>query len=241
MPEGGWPAVVFNHGYIPPPEYRTTEKYLAYTDAFSRNGFVVLRPDYRGHGNSDGEPTGAYGSPGYTIDVLNAFESLLQQKSVNQERVGMWGHSMGGYITLRAMVVNPQIKAGVIWGGVVGSYPDLLSNWHRRRSPSPSTPTGRRRWREELLSRYGEPESNPEFWQSISANSYLSQLAGPVQLHHGEEDSSVPVEFSRSLASQMEAAGKEAELFTYPGDDHNISRNLSIALARSVEFFRRVL
>src|SRR5690606_20864978 len=70
-PEGGWPAIVFNHGYIPPAQYRTTERYIAYTDAFSRNGYVLFRPDYRGHGNSEGEPAGGYGSNAYTIDVLN--------------------------------------------------------------------------------------------------------------------------------------------------------------------------
>jgi hypothetical protein len=60
-PAGGFPAIVFNHGYIPPSEYRTTERYVAYTDAFSRNGYVLLRPDYRGPGDSEGDPTGAYG------------------------------------------------------------------------------------------------------------------------------------------------------------------------------------
>ena len=38
----------------------------------------------------------------------------------------MWGHSMGGYITLRAMVISDRVRAGVIWGGVVGAYPDLF-------------------------------------------------------------------------------------------------------------------
>src|SRR3989338_3682930 len=71
-----WPAIVFNHGYIPPAQYRTTERYIAYTDGFSRNGYILLRPDYRGHGNSEGEASGGYGSNGYTIDILNAVASL---------------------------------------------------------------------------------------------------------------------------------------------------------------------
>src|SRR3989344_9340326 len=36
-PETGWPVIIFNHGYIPPAQYRTTERYIAYTDVFSRN------------------------------------------------------------------------------------------------------------------------------------------------------------------------------------------------------------
>ena len=45
----GWPVVIFNHGYIPPAEYRTTERYVAYVDAFAKNGYIVFKPDYRGH------------------------------------------------------------------------------------------------------------------------------------------------------------------------------------------------
>ena len=77
----GWPAIVFNHGYIPPAQYRTTERYIAYTDGFSRNGYILLRPDYRGHGNSEGEASGGYGSNGYTIDVLNAVSSLKREET----------------------------------------------------------------------------------------------------------------------------------------------------------------
>src|SRR3989338_3313652 len=158
-PVSGWPVIIFNHGYIPPKEYRTTERYIAYTDGFSRNGYILLRPDYRGHGNSEGTPSGAYGSNDYTIDVLNALSSIRRFKEADQNRIGMWGHSMGGFITLRAMVVNKNIKAGVIWGGVVASFPDLLNNW-RRRSPtlSPNPSNSSRSWREELTSQVGTPE-----------------------------------------------------------------------------------
>lgn len=241
-PAGGWPVVIFNHGYIAPSVYRTTEKYLAYTDAFARNGYIVFKSDYRGHGNSEGEPAGAYGSPSYTIDVLNAVSSIAKYPGANPDKIGMWGHSMGGHITLRSMVTDSRIKAGVIWAGVVASYPDLISSWHRRSStPPPGIPSGRRRWREELVATYGEPESNPEFWNSISANFYLPDLSGPVQLHHGTADSSVPVTFSQDLDEQIIQAGKTSELYTYPGDDHNIAGNLSAALSRSVTFFDRYL
>lgn len=54
-PKGGWPAVVFNHGYIPPSVYRTKERYVAYQAAFARAGFATLKSDYRGHGRSQGE------------------------------------------------------------------------------------------------------------------------------------------------------------------------------------------
>lgn len=241
-PLGGWPVIVFNHGYIQPSQYRTTEKYIAYTNAFSKNGYIVFRSDYRGHGNSEGVAAGGYGSNDYTIDVLNAVASIKKYPDANPNKIGMWGHSMGGFITLRSMVVRNDIKAGVIWGGVVASYPDLLSRWRRNRpTPQVTLNPQRRSWRTQLTEEYGDPQANPEFWSSISANSYLADISGPLQLHHGTADTSVPLEFSEILEKQMQSANKEVELFTYNNDDHNISKSLSVALSRSVAFFDRFL
>ena len=189
-PDSGWPVIIFNHGFIPPNEYRTTERYVAYVAGFASSGYIVFRPDYRGHDRSEGSPTGAYGSPDYVIDVLNAAASLKQYPDADPQRIGMWGHSMGGWITLRAMVTDPDIQAGVIWGGVVGAYEDLLTGWRRGDRPPPTPdPNGTRgRWRNSLTSLFGSPESNPEFWQSLSANYFLDDLSGPIQLHHTRGD-----------------------------------------------------
>ena len=241
MPEGGWPAIVFNHGYIPPDVYRTTERYIAYVDRLARAGYVVFRIDYRGHDRSEGQPTGAYGHPGYLIDVMNAVSSLQGHPQVNPEKIGLWGHSMGGYLTLRAMVISREIKAGVIWAGVVASYPEMLYNWRRSASFTPSPSSRGVGWRSGWLETYGAPEQNPEFWDSVSANSYLADLAGPLQLHHGTADADVPVDFSIRLAEQARAAGQTAELYIYDGDNHNISKFFTTAMDRTIAFFDSAL
>lgn len=246
-PATGWPVIIFNHGFIPPAQYRTTERYVAYVDWLARSGYIVFRSDYRGHGNSEGDPRGAYGSPDYVVDVLNAVAAMKRHPDADPNRIGMWGHSMGGYITLRSMVINPEIRAGVIWAGVVGSYTDLVERW--RRTPTPSggtpqptfTPRPGRRWRAELIEQYGPPEENPAFWNSISANAYLAELSGPVQLHHGTADRSVPIEFSERLYQQISDAGKTAEYYSYEGDDHNIATSFGLAMQRTIEFFDRYL
>src|SRR5690606_425891 len=50
MPPGGWPAVVFVHGYIPPTLYQTTERYVGYVNYLASRGLVVFKIDLRGHG-----------------------------------------------------------------------------------------------------------------------------------------------------------------------------------------------
>lgn len=240
-PASGWPVVIFNHGYIPPSQYRTTERYVAYVDAFARSGYIVFQSDYRGHGDSEGKAEGGYGSPAYTVDVLNGLSAIKTYAYADPERIGMWGHSMGGHITLRSMVVSGEIKAGVIWGGVVASYPDLFERWRRSRgtgpSPTPDPTRTRGWWRVSLEETYGSFEDNPEFWASISPNSFVGDLSGPIQLHHGTADSSVPAEFSKSLYSQVQAAGQPIEIYLYEGDNHNISNYFSTAIQRSINFF----
>ncbi len=239
-PKGGWPAIVFNHGYVPANEYRTTERYVAYQDAFARAGFITLKSDYRGHGRSQGEAVGGYYDPGYTTDVLNAAASLRGDARVNPSRLGMWGHSMGGHLTLRAMVVDKSIKAGVIWAGVVAPY-DLLQNGWTRGLGAETIPARLRRKGNEMRAKYGTLEQNPAFWRAVSPNSYLSSLGGPLQLHQGTVDVEVPVTFHQELARELKAAGKPFENYVYRGDNHNLSRNLSLALERSVAFFKKNL
>jgi dipeptidyl aminopeptidase/acylaminoacyl peptidase len=239
-PANGWPGIVFNHGYIPPDVYRTTERYVAYVDSLARSGYVVYRIDYRGHDRSEGEAGGAYSNPGYTVDVMNAVAALQAYSLVDAQRIGMWGHSMGGYLTLRAMVLSKQVKVGVIWAGVVGSYSDLIYNWRRDR-PSPPDPLSTPRWRTRFSDSYGSPEENPAFWNGISSTSYLADISGPIQLHHGDADTDVPLAFSQSLYDQLTEAGKTVEFYTYPGDNHNISVHFSLAMARTIEFFNQYL
>jgi dipeptidyl aminopeptidase/acylaminoacyl peptidase len=241
-PEGGFPAIVFNHGYIPPDIYKTTERYIAYVDLIARAGYIVFRIDYRGHDNSEGTPSGAYSNPGYAVDVLNAVASIKRFSLANPNKIGMWGHSMGGYLTLRSMVVSPDVKAGVIWAGVVGSYPDLINYWRRNNpniTPSPSSVS--RGWRQGWIDMYGSPEENPEFWNAVSSNSYLTDLSGPIQLHHGTADSDVPYILSDLLWQQIKNVNGEVELYKYEGDNHNISNYFGQAMSRTIEFYDRYL
>jgi dienelactone hydrolase len=232
-PSSGWPVVIFVHGYVEPASYSPTARYTEYMKAIASSGYIVLRPDLRGHGNSEGNAFGAYGDPGYTIDLLNALEAIKTYPDADPQRIGIWGHSMGGYLAARVMVVSDDIQAGVIWAGVVAPYAELLAVW----DPSLSTlAEGELPIHQVLVDAYGTPQENPEFWHQLSANSYAAEISGPVQLHHGTADTDVPVSFSDRFYADLIAAGQTAEYYQYGGDDHNISAGFEDAMRRSLEF-----
>ncbi|MFC6802150.1 alpha/beta hydrolase family protein [Deinococcus caeni] len=64
------------------------------------------------------------------MDVLNAAASLRRDPRVNPDRLGLWGHSMGGQLSLKAMIVDPRLKAASLWAGVIASYDVLATDWN---------------------------------------------------------------------------------------------------------------
>lgn len=164
---------------------------------------------------------------------------------VDANHIGMWGYSMGGTITLRSLVVDPKnIKAAVIWAGVVADYKDLAINWHR---VSPFVPSEheqaarRNNGRQTLIDKYGDSDKNPEFWHSIAPIYFVKDITAPIQIHHATTDEEVPLLFSERLVDAPKEVKKPVEFYAYPGDNHNLSQNLSLALQRSVEFFDKYL
>ena len=243
QPVSGWPAIVFIHGYIPPAQYRTTEKYVAYVDALARNGFVVFKIDLRGHGQSEGEAGGGYYSSDYVIDALNARAALASSGLVNPAAIGLWGHSMAGNVSMRAFAAQPDIPAVVIWGGAGYTYTDLqeyrISDTSYR---APSQNTERARKRQQLREIHGEFTTESPFWRQVAVTDYLEGLRGAVQLLHAANDDVVSVEYSRNLARLLDATTVPHELYEYSSGGHNIeSPAFNSAMQRTVEFFKKYL
>jgi fermentation-respiration switch protein FrsA (DUF1100 family) len=243
-PEGGHKAIVFIHGYIPPDQYRTIERYVAYVDALAQAGFVVFKIDLRGFGESEGEPTGAYFSPDYSIDAIAALKSLQALDYVDPEGIGLWGHSMAGNVTLRAMLIEPAIQAGVIWAGAVYSYDDFTRYSIDDPSYSPTAPVtsaGRRRG-QLIRETYGPPNTTEPFWRAVSLTEHIDLLRAPLQLHHAIDDNVVTIDYSRDLAGVLNVAGKTYEFYEYEGGGHNItSPYFGEAMRRTIAFFQENL
>lgn len=242
-PNKGWPAIVFIHGYIPPAQYVTTEKYVDYVDYLARNGFVVLKIDLRGHGQSEGEAGGGYYSSDYVVDTLNAYVALQQADFVNPEAVGLWGHSMAGNIVLRSMAARPSIPASVIWAGAVYSYTDMRKYGIQDSSyRPPETSTSTQNRRRELFEKVGSPSAQSEFWQQVAPINYVKDLQGAIEIHHARNDDVVDIGYSRDLNAALDKTTVPHQLYEYESGGHNIDGgSFVVAMQRTVDFFRKYL
>lgn len=246
-PDGGFPGIIFVHGYIPPETYQTTDNYEDYVDYLARNSFVVYKIDLRGHGDSEGEAGGGYYAADYVIDTLNAKAALEASefasdlgRLVNPDKIGLWGHSMAGNITLRSFVAQQNIKALVVWAGAGFTYNDLREygiddNSYR----PPQSDSERQRRRQALREAHGDFDPESEFWKQVTPVNYLDGVTGALQLHHATDDNVVSVEYSRNLIKVLEGTNIEHELYEYQSGGYNISGNsFSLAMQRTVEFFK---
>lgn len=242
-PSEGWPAIVFVHGYIPPTQYETLGKYVEYVNYLARNGFVVLKIDLRGHGDSEGEPGGGYYSSDYIIDTLHARAALQNAEFVNKDAVGLWGHSMAGNVLMRSMAARPEIPAVVIWAGAVYTYLDQREYGIQDSSyMPPQDNTERQNRRRELFEKHGSPSAQSVFWQQVAPTNYLNDLQGAVALHHAVNDDVVDVRYSRGLNELLDQTDVPHEVYEYESGGHNISEpSFSVAMQRTVDFFEKYL
>lgn len=242
--EGPHPAIVFIHGYIPPTVYKTTQNYTNYVDYFARNGFVVFKPDLRGHDTSEGDAFGAYNSGDYIIDTLNAYSALQKHEAVNEKAVGLWGHSMGGNVTFRSFVAKQNIPAVVIWAGAVYTYEDMqLFGIDDNSYRPPVDNTKRDKYRQELRAAHGAFNKEDEFWQTVVPTNYLEGVSGNIQIHHAIDDTVVDIGYSRNLKSLLENNPTiSIDVREYSSGGHNIiAPAYDTAMQESVQFFKNHL
>ena len=237
-PVGGWPVVILGHGYINPAVYQTNgPEYRGFIAALAKAGYLVIKPDYRGHGLSQGTPEGGHFSPVYAYDLLNLIASIKQYPDANPGRIGLLAHSMSGHTALRAIVSTSDIKATVLMAGVVGSFDDIFYNW----SHSPvanDLPAIVQTDRQNLIAAHGEPRQNPQYWAEASAINYVRNVTGAVQVDQSAGDSIVPKIFSDHLVSALQQAGKPVEYNLYPGNDHQFSLNRTALLQHILNFYK---
>jgi dipeptidyl aminopeptidase/acylaminoacyl peptidase len=231
---GPFPAVVLNHGYIEPSSYVTGQGLAREQDWLARAGFVVLHTDYRGHAASD--PAGDVEREsrlGYTRDSINAVLALEKLPYVDPDRTAMLGRSMGGGVTLDALVAAPGVvDAAVIYASVSSSFLDNLRRW-----TIPERPEAARA----LFDRFGTPRERPGFYRALSPRTYVDRVTEPVLMFHGTADSTCPPAWSRTTHRLLREAGVDATLVEYPGEEHTFYARWQDSIVRTVAFLRRQL
>lgn len=227
QPDGGFPIIILNHGLIPKEKYFSGRGSKREQEFFTRHGYVTIHPDYRGLASSTPDPAMHHDFYiGYAQDVIALIDALkaAKQSFINVEKIGMWGHSMGGGVIVRAMILRPDIKAYVLFAPVSADAEDNFFELDAQEVA----------W---LRAAYGE--EGGEVYKKISPLTYFDDVTAPVQLHHGLADNKVPIAFSRKMYNALRSLGKSAELFTYPAEKHEFIDAWPLAAERSLQFFNR--
>jgi dipeptidyl aminopeptidase/acylaminoacyl peptidase len=229
--EGPFPVVVLNHGYIPPSRYWSGADTWRAADHLAVQGYLTISPDFRGWGGSD---TGDnFFRTGLVIDVLNLISSLPSVPQADPDRVGMWGHSMGGGVTTKAITIDPRIRAAVLYAPVSADDTDVIRRWGR----------GGRGGGEDSMARvYQEASRDQDFLRLTSPIHHFDFVTTAVQIHQGAADSITPSHWAEAIWDALQAAGKEVEYYSYPGQGHTLEgESWDMFLQRITDFFEQTL
>ena len=208
--EGPYPVVLVLHGYIEPDEYETLTYTTRYADALAAEGYLVLHPNYRNYPPSDPGPNSF--RVGYAVDVMNLIALVQDQagmpgplEDADPEAIGLFGHSMGGGISLRVLAAQAPVQAAVLYGSMNA---DERLNFEKIFE-----------WSEGARGLV-ELNTPPQDLARISPTYYLEGIRAAVSIHHGESDELVPPEWSEHLCRRLIALGKIVECFSYPNEPH---------------------
>jgi dipeptidyl aminopeptidase/acylaminoacyl peptidase len=225
------PAIVWIHGSGSdqnflgwhPGSYRM---YYSASQYLAQQGYVILTPDYRGSsGYSRDWATGVHMGVGVndTADVASGADYLKTLDYVDPDRIGVWGLSYGGFLTLQALTTDPLLwRCGIDVAGVV--------DWATY-GAGYTTP------------RLGTPVENPEIYKVSAPIYHMDKLVRPLLVLHGTYDRNVAFRDSLRLIDVLLKLNKKFEMGVYPGEIHFFRRShiLRDAWHRAEDFFDRHL
>lgn len=210
----------FRYRYAPPQNNR---------HILATRGYMVLLAD------TEARP----GTPMFDIStsLLPGVNALIDEGLVDGTRLGILGHSYGGYSALSVVVATERFRAAVVSAGTA----NLLQVYS---TPATSGTNPKLAWAEE-----GQGRMGASLWESRSKyieNSplfYFDRIRTPVLILHGTEDPNVEIERAEEIYQALVRLGKEAELAKYFGEGHEVlgSANSMDYAYRVVEWFDRHL
>ena len=217
------PLIVMPHGG---PAARDDFDFDWWVQALATRGYAVLQPQFRGSaGFGDAFEEAGHKEWGGKMqeDLIDGVLALGERGVVDAKRVCIVGASYGGYAAMFSAAVYPSVyRCGVSLNGV--SDLALLIGSRSRAFGRDTAMVNA------LETMMGDPRANAEAFRLASPVFRVTRQAAPILLIHGEDDTTVPIQQSRSLQRALKEAGKPVDLVVLKGDDHHLSSTASRTL-----------
>ena len=172
----------------------------------ARQGFAILKIDNRGMGNRGKAFALAikhnFGEVELADQLAATKQALQQFPQLDASRIGFWGWSYGGYLTLYALEHSDMFKGGV----------------------AVAPPTDWRNYDSIYTERYmGLPKENEEGYKKSSPVNFAPNLHGNLLEVHGTSDDNVHMQNTIQMVNAFINAGKQFNLMLYPRKTHGIA------------------
>lgn len=248
--EGPFPVIVMNHGFFNRGDYYSGDGTDRASEFLAKRGYIAIASDYRSWGQSDIGYSLFYS--GLTIDVINLLNAIPSIPKADPDRIGMWGHSMGGGVTMKVLTIDSRVKAAVLYSTVSADMVDIINRWGTGCfgdvtagerlygcNSSDIIPDSLPR---ELRDAYRTASASEAALAEISPFHHLDLVTVPVQIHYGAADgkifSGTPPEWSKKLYQGLLDAGKNVQLFGYDNEGHSFKADQWFAfMERASQFF----
>jgi dipeptidyl-peptidase 4 len=191
-------------------------------ELLAQKGYIIFALDNRGsagRGHLFEEPIHFRLGAQEMSDQRDGASYLKSLPYVDANRIGIWGWSYGGHMTLHAMFEDPEdFKAGFAGGPV--------SDWYYYDTI----------YTERYL---GLPQKNEESYQESSPVKNAEHLKGKLLIAHGTDDDNVHFANTLAVIDKLIEAGKYAEVMVFPGRGHGASDPAArrVLMQRVTQFF----
>ena len=202
-----YPAIVNVYGGPGVQEVLDTWTGSSFTQILTRAGYVVFQLDNRGsafRGTAFQAPIHGKLGEVEVEDQVRGAKWLASQPFVDPARVGVWGWSYGGYMTLMLMFRAPEVFRTGIAGAPVTDW--RLYDTH---------------YTERYLER---PADNQAGYEASSVLPYAQGLRGRLLVMHGMADDNVLFLNSTKLFRKLQDLEKPFDVMVYPGAKHGLIR-----------------
>jgi dipeptidyl aminopeptidase/acylaminoacyl peptidase len=222
---GPFPVAVVDHGYIPAGLYRVGQDSSKYADAFAAAGMLTVSPDYPGYAGSAPPEPDLVPIEAEAVADMDLIGSLATLPQADPRRVAVAGHSNGGGVAELVMVVDPRVRAVVLYAPVSTDMADNARRWWTLH-PGGTGPLG-------------TPEADPVAYAHISPRNYLRPDGPPVLVLQGTADEDIPAPWTDATVAALQARGIQTRFVSFPGAHHNLAgADLARANGLAVEWMR---